>query len=163
MGWRGPGKSLIFWMALLLIVFISWTYYTGLNQEAAEITYSEFITELERENILEVSFEERKVEGELKDPQHFPSVNSPDAFSKFRTRIPFNDYNYELVNRLEKIGAKVTAKDGKLEDREVILDKPETPNAIRELFDKEKVITIHSEEATLEDIFINITGRGLVG
>ena len=58
--------------------------------------------------------------------------------------------------------AKVATKSGKLEDREIILDTPETPNAIQQLFSQEKVVTVHSEEATLEDIFISITGRRLV-
>ena len=58
--------------------------------------------------------------------------------------------------------ASVTTKSGKLEEREVLMDTPETPNALRELFDSEQVVTVHSEEATLEDIFIQITGRGLV-
>jgi ABC-2 type transport system ATP-binding protein len=58
--------------------------------------------------------------------------------------------------------ARVATGSGKLEDREIILDAPETPDAIRELFTREKVVTVHSEEATLEDIFIRITGRGLV-
>jgi len=59
--------------------------------------------------------------------------------------------------------AKVSTDSGKLEDREIALDTPETPSAIRELFARERVVTIHSEEASLEDIFIRITGRGLEG
>jgi len=58
--------------------------------------------------------------------------------------------------------AKVQS-DGGLQDREVLLDAPETPDLVQKLFASEKVITIHSEEATLEDIFIRITGRGLEG
>ena len=58
--------------------------------------------------------------------------------------------------------AKVSTDSGELEDREIILDTPETPNAIQRLFAEENVITVHSEEATLEDIFIDITGRRLV-
>lgn len=58
--------------------------------------------------------------------------------------------------------AKVLNRDGELEDREVVMDTPETPRLVQELFSKEKVVTVHSEEATLEDIFIKITGRGLV-
>ena len=58
--------------------------------------------------------------------------------------------------------AKVATESGGLQDREVILDTPETPNAIHELFTQENVVTIHSEEATLEDIFISITGRSLI-
>ena len=59
--------------------------------------------------------------------------------------------------------AKVAAAGGKLEDREVIMDTPETDKAVQKLFAREKVVTVHSEEATLEDIFIKITGRGLLG
>lgn len=58
--------------------------------------------------------------------------------------------------------AKVSTKNGELVDREIILDTPETPQEIQKLFSQENVVTIHSEEATLEDIFINITGRGLI-
>jgi len=59
--------------------------------------------------------------------------------------------------------AKVSTKSGELSDREITLDTPETAKAIQQLFAEENVITVHSEEATLEDIFIEITGRGLVG
>ena len=59
--------------------------------------------------------------------------------------------------------AKVSTEKGELEDREVILDTPETSNDIQQLFSQEKVVTVHSEEASLEDIFIEITGRGLQG
>jgi ABC-2 type transport system ATP-binding protein len=57
--------------------------------------------------------------------------------------------------------AIVSTESGGLEDREITLDAPETPAAVQQLFEKEKVVTVHSEEATLEDIFISITGRGL--
>jgi ABC-2 type transport system ATP-binding protein len=57
--------------------------------------------------------------------------------------------------------AKVQTQGGELQDREVVLDQPETPDQVHKLFAGERVVTIHSEEATLEDIFIKITGRGL--
>ncbi len=58
--------------------------------------------------------------------------------------------------------ARVAAPGGKLESREITLDSPQTAEAIHQLFAKEKVVTIHSEEASLEDIFIKLTGRRLV-
>ena len=58
--------------------------------------------------------------------------------------------------------AKVAAPGGNLESREITLDSPQTAEAISQLFAKEKVVTIHSEEASLEDIFIKLTGRRLV-
>ncbi len=57
--------------------------------------------------------------------------------------------------------ARVSNASGRLQNREIALDTPKTAEAIHSLFEKERVLTIHSEEATLEDIFIKITGRGL--
>jgi ABC-2 type transport system ATP-binding protein len=57
----------------------------------------------------------------------------------------------------------VSTDGGRLETREIVLDEAGTADAVRALFDRERVVTLHSEEATLEDIFIQITGQGLVG
>jgi ABC-2 type transport system ATP-binding protein len=56
---------------------------------------------------------------------------------------------------------EIACPDGRLETRSVPLDQADTPQAVQNLFAQERVVTIHSEEATLEDIFIHITGRGL--
>lgn len=61
------------------------------------------------------------------------------------------------------IKAEILGANGQLEMREVELDTADTPTAVQHLFATEKVITLHSEEATLEDIFIQMTGRGLIG
>jgi len=53
------------------------------------------------------------------------------------------------------------SKDGQLEERTVTLDKSDTPDVVRDLFSHEKVVTVHSQEATLEDIFLKVTGRRL--
>jgi ABC-2 type transport system ATP-binding protein len=58
---------------------------------------------------------------------------------------------------------EVELPDGATEIREVSLDNGQTAQAVYELFQNERVVTVHSEEATLEDIFIDITGRGLQG
>ena len=57
--------------------------------------------------------------------------------------------------------AEVVGADGAMEMREIVLDQPETAASVADLLSQERVITLHSEEATLEDIFIQITGRGL--
>lgn len=57
--------------------------------------------------------------------------------------------------------AQVSGPEGRLELREIPLDDGNSAAAVTELFTQEQVITLHSEEATLEDIFIQITGRGL--
>ena len=57
--------------------------------------------------------------------------------------------------------AEVASPDGHLNRREIALDTQDTVIAIQDLFGSGKVVTMHSEEATLEDIFIQITGRRL--
>jgi ABC-2 type transport system ATP-binding protein len=61
------------------------------------------------------------------------------------------------------LAVEVAGSDGGRTSREVVLDQPETAGELQELFSSEQIITVHSKEATLEDIFIQITGRGLVG
>jgi ABC-2 type transport system ATP-binding protein len=57
--------------------------------------------------------------------------------------------------------AEVMGDAGRLTTREIILDRDDTPDQVDALFRGSQVVTVHSEEATLEDIFIRITGRGL--
>jgi len=59
--------------------------------------------------------------------------------------------------------AEVAAPDGGVKALEITMDRPETPGAVQRLFRENQVITIHSEEATLEDIFVQVTGRRLIG
>ena len=59
------------------------------------------------------------------------------------------------------VKAQVTGGDGRLETREITLDTGETAGALQDLFSRERVVTIHSEEASMEDIFIQVTGRAL--
>lgn len=63
--------------------------------------------------------------------------------------------------RLLKV--EIENSSGEIEMRGIKLDQGTTGDQIQQLFNSQKVITVHSAEATLEDIFIQITGRGLVG
>ena len=78
-------------------------------------------------------------------------------------RIATLDTPYQLKQRYgaRVIEAQVAGADGGLETRQIILDAPETADALQDLFRQEQVVTIHSREASLEDVFIQITGRGL--
>ncbi len=110
MSWKGPGKSMIFWVTLALIALMFYSIYSGMNSDTAEITYSEFVEEIEAENVSEVSFKQTEVEGTLTQPKTFSSIESTKSFSKFKTRIPFPDVNYHLIEKLEKSGANIVAE-----------------------------------------------------
>ncbi len=64
---------------------------------------------------------------------------------------------------MRALKVEVGLANGQTELREVALDEAGTAQAVHDLFRDEHVLTVHSEEATLEDIFIDITGRGLQG
>ena len=64
---------------------------------------------------------------------------------------------------MRALKVEVELPDGGTEEREITLDEDQTPQTVFDLFKNERILTVHSEEATLEDIFFDITGRGLQG
>jgi ABC-2 type transport system ATP-binding protein len=78
-------------------------------------------------------------------------------------KIVVQDTPHNLKQQYGKraLKAKVSSKSGNLESREICLDTYDTAKEVEKLFNSENVVTIHSEEATLEDIFIKLTGRRL--
>ena len=52
-------------------------------------------------------------------------------------------------------------KDGDIAEKIVALDESTTGEQLKSAVNTEGILTIHTEEATLEDIFIEMTGRGL--
>jgi cell division protease FtsH len=114
LGWKGQGRSLLFWFSLFLVIFIIWSYWTGLNPDVVEISYSELMNEVENNNVAEVTFTDLKVEGTLIEAKSFASAQTTNSFSKFTSMIPFVDINYELVHKLEEKGVQINAKvDGR--------------------------------------------------
>jgi cell division protease FtsH len=108
---RGTGRSLLFWLGLVLVILVAYTYFDSfMEQDIAEITYSEFVGEIDNGNVQEVVFTEREVEGKLSNPVTFPSTNTTKSYSRFKSRIPFADNTYGLISRLEAAGVKIVAK-----------------------------------------------------
>ena len=78
-------------------------------------------------------------------------------------RIVALDTPHNLKQKYGKrvVRAQVEGEDGLLSAREITLDTANTAEELQSLFSCEKVVTIHSEEASLEDIFIQLTGERL--
>jgi len=107
---RGMTRTVIFWIGLFLIIIVVVSLYDSFDQDAAEINYTQFMQEVENDNVLEVAFTERDLEGKLREARDFPSGNTTGTFTRFKSRIPFQDINYSLVNRLEEKDVKIVAK-----------------------------------------------------
>ena len=119
------------------------------------------------EAILDIILEERD-----RGATVFLTTHDMFEADKLSNRVAFMNQGHIValdtpMNLKQKYGkralkASVAVEGDRIEEREIELDIASTPDAVRELFSKENVITVHSEEATLEDIFIRITGRGLI-
>jgi ABC-2 type transport system ATP-binding protein len=69
--------------------------------------------------------------------------------------------NLKQLYGKRRLVAELAKPDGALDKQEIEMDTENTGRMVETLFNHEKVLTLHSEEATLEDIFIKITGRRL--
>ncbi|MBC7247480.1 MAG: ABC transporter ATP-binding protein [Actinobacteria bacterium] len=77
-------------------------------------------------------------------------------------RIAACDTPENLKHRYGKRVLKVRYhRDGELVEEELSLEGEGTGRRVREILDAYRVLDMHTEEATLEDIFIRLTGRGL--
>ena len=52
-------------------------------------------------------------------------------------------------------------RDGQVVETVIPLDQPDAADRIKDAISRDELLTIHTEEATLEDIFIHFAGRGL--
>lgn len=108
---RGMGKPLVFWLAVISIAIIFYSVFGNFNPDQVEITYSELLSQLDEKNVAEVTFENRSITGKLNQARKFASSATDISYTNFHTLIPFADINYELVGRLEAAGVKITVKE----------------------------------------------------
>jgi ABC-type multidrug transport system ATPase subunit len=69
-----------------------------------------------------------------------------------------DNLKHEYGKRILKVRYQ---KDGELKEEELPLESEKTPERVREILSSYHVRDMHTEEATLEDIFIQFTGRSL--
>jgi ABC-2 type transport system ATP-binding protein len=94
-----------------------------------------------------------------------------DEADKLADRVAFlNEGRIAALDTPEKLklahgdrSVRVRFRDGDgVEERVVALDGPDAGDELKEAVGAEELMTIHTEEATLEAIFIKVTGRGLM-
>jgi fluoroquinolone transport system ATP-binding protein len=61
----------------------------------------------------------------------------------------------------EKMVEVEYAEEGKIIKETLSIIHPEEKNRLKLIFDKYEILTMHTKEASLEEIFIKVTGRGL--
>jgi len=67
----------------------------------------------------------------------------------------------KLAHASRRVRVELAAGDGGREVNEFDLDDDASKTAFLELVERERVETIHTQEPSLEDVFLRVTGRGL--
>ena len=99
-----------FWLLLVLMAALLVQLMRGQEQAAIDFTYTEFKTQLDADNILEVTVvESRRIEGELRAPR----MEDGREFQNFTTMLP-GEISAELLADLEQHDVEIS---GQLETR----------------------------------------------
>ena len=108
---RGPGRVALIWLLVIFVSILGWQYLQQSGQDTANIGYSDFARQLDDGNITEVAFTNRDLEGRLREAKSFPGPSGANKVLKFRTTLPFDDNNYQVINKLQNAGVKVDVKE----------------------------------------------------
>ena len=99
-----------FWLLLVLMAALLVQLVRGQEEAAIEFTYTEFKTQLDADNILEVTVvESRRIEGELRAPR----MEEGREFQNFTTMLP-GEISSELLADLEQHDVEIS---GQMETR----------------------------------------------
>ena len=102
-------KSLLLWALILFVPLAIWMQlFRPRESSRVEIKYSEFVQQLDSENLASVTIIEKEIQGTLKERSRAMTPSGPRDYTEFRTVIPFEDPS--LVQRLEEKGVAVEAQ-----------------------------------------------------
>jgi cell division protease FtsH len=93
-----PVKQLAFWVVLFLILLLSFQHYYYGKPRHEQISFSQFLAEVDEGNIAKLTFIEKEIEGELARERMMPFGVTTKPVRHFRTVVPFEDP--ELLTRI---------------------------------------------------------------
>jgi cell division protease FtsH len=107
--WSRMSRSLAFWALIILVPLIIIQLVGSGRRHVQELSYTNFIHELEQGNVLKVSvIEGKEIEGELRAPVGATG----QATREFWTKLPVW-HSEELLKRLEESGITIEAEEAR--------------------------------------------------
>ena len=79
-------KSLLFWVALIVVGFLVWELSTSFQRAGGEIDFSKFVQAVKDESVSKVTFTGNAIQGEYKTPLAADTTSQPSK--AFRTYVP---------------------------------------------------------------------------
>jgi len=113
-GWKRGGKAAAFWVVLLLLAIFAWRFFSPEGKDVWNISYSDFIAEVDKENVKKATFYEKTIKGEFREKITRTDLNSGRSgnYGRFQLYIPFEDP--QLLERLRSHKAEVYAQSENL-------------------------------------------------
>ena len=107
--WRSPGRSLFFWLVIILSVLLIYNFFGEGTADTATITYSDFLRYVGEGKISSVIFIDRNLNGKFTEEITIAGSTGSGKYKKFQLRIPFDDPS--LVDKLTAAGISINAKE----------------------------------------------------
>ncbi|MCL6465952.1 MAG: ATP-dependent zinc metalloprotease FtsH [candidate division WOR-3 bacterium] len=101
--------SIVVWIFIFVAAWLVWTIFSQRQAGAARITYTEFIKQVEANNVVRVVLTEQDISGTLREPITPGGDKNKKSFTEFRTTVPKNDP--ELISRLLKSDVYIDARE----------------------------------------------------
>jgi len=108
--WKRSSRTLIFWVALITLSALLVNYYSFSRDEGVEITYTEFIEQLEADNVSTVTIVDRTMKGEFKVEVLKTVGNKSRKVSDFQLLLPTKDPD-AIIPRLEDHNVVIKAEE----------------------------------------------------
>ncbi len=112
-------KNLALWLVIFVVVILLFQYLNDGTRGFVQISFSEFMEQVESENVDEITFLERDIEGKLKKESSFNVGTETVNYSDFKLRLPFEDP--DLVKNLRGKGIEITAEEKGMEWFDLLL------------------------------------------
>ena len=109
LSWRGPGRSLLFWVVILLTILVVYNFFNTSTVDTATITYSDFLRYVGENKIASATFIEKDLSGRFTEELTIPGPTGSGKYKKYQLRIPFADPG--LVDKLSQAGISINAKE----------------------------------------------------
>jgi len=105
----GLSKSLALWLLIILLPLTIYQLFMPKQQSIVDIKYSEFVDQLDSDNVESVTITDRQIRGQLEQPAKTATDQGLRSYDEFRTVLPFEDP--DLVRNMQERGVEVEARE----------------------------------------------------
>jgi cell division protease FtsH len=88
-GWRKASRTMLFWILLILLSITIFQFFNRSRRNEVEIIFTEFIEQLETDNVSEVFIVGQEIHGKLKIPAYRDKNGNQKEYNEFYVYSPF--------------------------------------------------------------------------